>query len=405
MHVHLDAIGGVAGDMFLAAMLDARPDFADGAIKAIRAAGLPKGWAAEAIEHHADGLAGRRFRVLPPGHGVPHPHPHDHHHHVAFRDIRAMIEKSVLEEGVKARSIAIFRLLAEAEGAVHGQDPEDVHFHEVADWDSVADIVGAAFVIEALGGATWSVSALPLGSGRVKTAHGILPVPAPATARLLEGFETVDDGIAGERITPTGAAILKALAPSRRRPSGAVLAASGTGFGTRTLPGLPNILRALLFETGAAETAPGGESEVAVIAFEVDDQTPEDLAAGLDKLRAEADVLDVTQAAVFGKKGRLMTAVHILCRAPAIERVAAACFAETTTIGLRWHLARRFELDRRAATVAGGVRVKVVSRPGGGVTAKAEMDDIRAVPGGQAGRAAARGAAEAGALRDKKTED
>lgn len=404
MHVHLDAIGGVAGDMFLAAMLDARPDLADGAIKAIRAAGLPKGWAAEAVQHHADGLVGRRFHVVPPGHGVPHHHPHDHHHHVAFRDIRAMIEKSALDAAVKARAVAIFRLLAEAEGAVHGQDPEDVHFHEVADWDSVADIVGAAFVIEALGGATWSVSALPLGSGRVKTAHGVLPVPAPATARLLEGFETVDDGIAGERITPTGAAILKALAPTRRRPSGAVLAASGTGFGTRTLPGLPNTLRALLFETGAAETVLGGESEVAVIAFEVDDQTPEDLAAGLDKLRAEADVLDVTQAAVLGKKGRLMTAVHILCRAPAIERVAAACFAETTTIGLRWHLARRFELDRRAVT-AGGVRVKVVSRPGIGATAKAEMDDIRAVAGGRAGRATARGAAEADALRDRKTED
>lgn len=401
MHVHLDAIGGVAGDMFLAALLDARPDLADGAIKAIRAAGLPKGWTAEAVDHHADGLAGRRFHVLPPAHGVSHHHPHDHHHHVAFRDIRGMIAKSRLDEGVKARAIAIFRLLAEAEGAVHGQDPEDVHFHEVADWDSVADMV-AAFVIEALGGATWSVSALPLGSGRVKTAHGVLPVPAPATASLLEGFETLDDGIAGERITPTGAAILKALAPSRRRPSGATLAASGTGFGTRTLPGLPNILRALLFETGAAETTSGREGEVAVVAFEVDDQTPEDLAAGLDKLRAEADVLDVTQAPVFGKKGRVMAAIQILCRAPAIERVAAACFAETTTIGLRWHVARRFELDRRAVT-AGGIRVKVVSRPGGGATAKAEMEDVRAVPGGRAARTVARGAAEREALGEGKT--
>jgi hypothetical protein len=247
-----------------------------------------------------------------------------------------------------------------------------------------------------------------LGGGRVKTAHGVLPVPAPATVRLLEGFETVDDGIAGERITPTGAAILKALAPSRNRPSGTVLAASGTGFGTRALPGLPNILRALLFETAATESRPGRDSEVAVIAFEVDDQTPEDLAVGLDKLRAEADVLDVTQAPVFGKKGRLMMAVRILCRAPAVERVAAACFAETTTIGLRWHPARRFELDRQATT-AGGVRVKVVSRPGG-ATAKAEVDDLRAVAGGQAARAAARGAAErktlgGGKTRKRKTDD
>jgi len=412
VHVHLDAVGGVAGDMFLAAMLDARPDLTGGALAAIRAAGLPRGWTPEAIDHHGDGLAGRRFRVAPPparGASV-HRHPHHAHaHSVAFRDIRGMIEKSRLSPPVKARAVAIFRRLAEAEGAVHGRDPEDVHFHEVADWDSVADIVGAAFVIEALGDVTWSVSALPLGGGRVRTAHGVLPVPAPATARLLEGFETVDDGIDGERVTPTGAAILKALAPARRRSAGAVLVASGIGFGSRVLPGLPNILRVLMFEGGGAATRPGRDGEVAVIAFEVDDQTPEDLAAGLDNLRADADVLDVTQAPVFGKKGRLMMAARVLCRPSAVERVAAACFAETTTIGLRWHVVRRLELDRRAVA-AGGARVKVVSRPGGGTTAKAEMDDVRGMPGGRAGRAAARRAAEQGALRDatkgkRKTDD
>lgn len=402
MHVHLDAVGGVAGDMFLAAMLDARPDLTAGVLAAMRAVGLPADWTAESVDHQAGGLAGRRFRVEPPTH---HGSSHTHHHHTTFRDIRAMITAASLDDGVKTRAIAIFALLAEAEGAVHGKAPDDVHFHEVADWDSVADIVGAAFVIEALGAASWSVSALPLGGGRVKTAHGILPVPAPATARLLEGFETLDDGIAGERITPTGAAILKHLAPTRRRPAGVALKASGTGFGTRVLPGLPNILRALLFEAAAdADALPGGGGEVAVLAFEVDDQTPEDLAVGLDNLRARADVLDVTQAPVFGKKGRLAMAIQVLCRPEALDDVAAACFAETTTIGLRWHRAHRFELKRTAAQ-AGGVRVKVVARPDGRTTAKAEVEDIRDAAGGQSGRAAARAVAEAAALKDQQTKD
>ncbi|MBC8158004.1 MAG: nickel pincer cofactor biosynthesis protein LarC [Alphaproteobacteria bacterium] len=389
MHIHLDAIGGVAGDMFLAAMLDARPDLRDGTLAAIRAVGLPESWKVEITHHHGSGLTGLHVDVSGPKDEGHPPH--------TFKKIRAMIEDSALADGVKARAVAIFAILAEAEGAVHGMDPEDVHFHEVADWDSLADIVGAAFVIDAIGEASWSVSALPTGSGRVKTAHGILPIPAPATARLLRGFETFDDGIPGERITPTGAAILKHLAPSRMGAArGAVLGTDGTGFGTREMPGLANILRALVFEDGRGETP----TDVAVIEFEIDDQTPEDLAVGLDNLRSRDDVLDVLQAPVFGKKGRMAASVRLLCRPSNVDDVAAACFAETTTIGLRWHSAHRVELARRAIQVD-GVRTKVAQRPDGSLSAKAEMDDIGKVDGGRAARAAARISAEENATKAK----
>src|SRR5262249_23005166 len=160
-----------------------------------------------------------------------------------FRDIRTRLERSTLKPGVKRRAVHIFTLLAEVEGEVHGMPADAVSFHELGGWDSIADMVGAAFVIETLAPSTWSVSAVPQGSGRVKTDHGWLPVPTPATALLLRGFELLDDGLPGERVTPTGAAILKHLdaapgnaAQHRREPRR--MLRTGTGFGTRTLPGL-----------------------------------------------------------------------------------------------------------------------------------------------------------------------
>lgn len=406
MHVHLDAVGGVAGDMFLAAVLDARPDLEAGVQAAVRAAGLPADWSVEVLAHEASGLTGRRVNVSGPA-SSGHHHGHDHSDGPphTFRDIRAQIAASSLGDGAKENAIAIFALLAEAEGAVHGKDPEEVHFHEIADWDSLADIVGAAYLIDVLGAASWSVSVLPMGSGRIKTAHGILPVPAPATAKLLQGFELVDDGVPGERITPTGAAILKHLAPARTKAGAGRLAGEGTGFGTKVLPGIANILRVLMFDDATGKSsATTASGEVAVIEFEVDDQTPEDLAVGLENIRAQADVLDVLQAPVFGKKGRLAAAVRILARPDAVADVADVCFNETTTIGLRWHLAQRLEL-RRESVEADGARVKVIDRPGGACTAKAEMDDIAGTPGGHAARSQVRIAAQKDALAQKKNDE
>lgn len=375
MHIHLDAVGGVAGDMFIAAVLDAFPDLRDGMLAAIRAAGLPEEVELCVTAHADHALTGLHFSVDEGRH-----HHASGHRHTKYKDIQRMLEDAPLDPGVCTHAIGIFSRVAEAEGRVHGKPVEEVSFHELGEWDSIADIVGAAYLISRLD-ARWSVSPLPQGSGRVKTAHGNLAVPAPATVLLLEGFEFEDDGVAGERVTPTGAAILNYLQanqPRDRKPRR--LMRSGSGFGTRTLPGMSNVLRLLAFETSESGTE---TDRIVELAFEVDDQTPEDLAIGLDKLRAQPSVLDVLQSPAFGKKGRVTTRVQVLADPDDLENVLNACFAETTTLGVRYQVQDRRKLRRRQTEVdANGrtVRVKLAERPGG-LTAKAEADDLSKIIG------------------------
>jgi uncharacterized protein (TIGR00299 family) protein len=312
-----------------------------------------------------------------------------HHGHRAFRDIRELLRHSGLATGVRERAIAMFQILAGAEGSVHGIAPEDVEFHEVGAWDSIADIVTAAWLIDTLDIASCSASPLPMGRGRVHTAHGLLPVPAPATALLLEGFPLYQDNLDGERITPTGAAILRHLQPSFEPLPGSLrLKHSGTGFGTKTFTGISNILRALVFEPVSTESG-FDRDQVALCQFELDDQTPEDLAIGLDNLRALADVLDVTQAPVFGKKGRMMLQIQVLAKAPALDRVIGQCFIETSTLGIRWQILQRTILQRSMVTREvddRAIRIKQAQRTEQQVTAKVESDDIRHADGGLSGR-------------------
>ncbi|HYJ20218.1 MAG TPA: LarC family nickel insertion protein, partial [Burkholderiales bacterium] len=291
-----------------------------------------------------------------------------------------------LAPAVKKHAVGIFTELAKVEAEVHGKTVDTVSFHELGEWDSIADIVGAAYLIDSLSPATWSVSNLPLGRGRAKTAHGALPIPTPATVLLLKGFEFIDDGLEGERVTPTGASILRYLQCSQvadravRR-----LLRTGVGFGTRTFPGISNVVRLLAFEE--VRVATGGD-EVAQIQFEVDDQTPEDLAIALDKLRAHPHVLDVLQTPAFGKKGRITMRIQMLAEISDLESVFDACFSETTTLGVRYQLMQRRKLARANTTVeAAGrqVRVKVAERPGR-KTAKVEADDLLNVIGGRTGR-------------------
>ena len=389
MHIHLDAVGGVAGDMFAAAMLDAFPDLRDGMLAAIRAAGLPAEVHVGFAEHQDHALTGLRFRVIEPRAAELLVAAH-HHPHTPFADIRAHLLNCALKPAVRDRALEIFTVLAQAEAKVHGKTVDTVSFHELGEWDSIADIVGAAFLIDVLSpaeaAATWSVSSLPLGRGRAKTAHGMLPIPTPATVLLLEGFEFADDGLEGERVTPTGAAILRHLnctqTASRRSRR---LLRTGIGFGARTFPGISNVLRVLAFEE-ARESR--GSDEVAQVQFEVDDQTPEDLAIALDKLRSHPSVLDVLQTPAFGKKGRMTMHIQLLADVADIESVFDACFSETTTIGLRFQLMQRRKLARASTTVeAAGrqLRVKVTERPGR-KTAKVEADDLLNVIGGRAER-------------------
>jgi uncharacterized protein (TIGR00299 family) protein len=450
--IHLDAVGGIAGDMFVAAMLDAFPELKErvladgaavlpaeagrivltegesGAIRALRF-GLAEATTARAPVHEAiaevvtptpspspqgGGESGgvcaqhqtsRASDVVTAaespsplwgearGEGAAHAHDHAHHDHAheqdhnhapdhdphthghhagdgSFRDMVARIEAAPLHPGTASHAIAILTIIARAEAAIHNVPLEDVHFHEIADWDSLLDVTCAGSIAAALEGAAWSVSALPRGGGLVRTAHGLLPVPAPATAAILNGFDWRDDGIAGERVTPTGAAILKHLVDPGTPKAASRLAASGTGAGTKNLPGMPNILRALVFEQADSL----GADRVAIIEFEVDDMTGEEIGVACERLRAIAGVLDVSISHRFGKKGRPMTSLHLLARPDVSETVTERCFAETSTIGLRMREERRIVLSRKNH-VAGGIAVKSVARPGGR-TAKAENDAL-----------------------------
>jgi uncharacterized protein (DUF111 family) len=299
--------------------------------------------------------------------------------------MRERIEAARLTPGTAANAVAILHHLAEAEAHIHGVAVEDVHFHEIADWDSLMDVVAAGSIAAALAETRWSVSDLPRGGGLTKTRHGLLPVPAPATAAILAGFRWRDDGVSGERVTPTGAAILRHLvgADGGGRSGGRLLA-SGTGAGTRTLAGMPNVLRALVFEAAEDQPSASGEADlVDILSFDVDDMTGEEIGVAADRLRSVAGVLDLAMLAATGKKGRPLQVFRLLVRPEARERVIAECFAETSTIGLRWQQALRQTLARRGTTrdVEGrAVRVKAVERAAG-ASRKAESDDLAELPG------------------------
>ena len=291
-----------------------------------------------------------------------------------YKDICKRLSDSALPPAVIERAIDIFHRLAVAEGAVHGKSIDAVHFHEIADWDSICDIVGTATILDLLNCSEWSVDDIPMGSGTVNTAHGLMPVPAPATSQLLKGYIMADDGISGERVTPTGAAILTHIAASQntKRNNGRLIA-SGYGLGTKELKGVPNMLRILAFEETTAEVRTN--DEVGEITFEVDDQTGEELAVALDILRATQGVLDVVQYMVFGKKGRLATSVRVLCYPSYINQAIEQIFLQTTTIGLRKQILNRSVLSRENISLD-GVSAKKSIRPDGVITIKADMDEL-----------------------------
>lgn len=375
-HIRLDPLGGIAGDMFVSSLIDLRPDLVPAVEEAFRCCPLLDGVDLK-MEDHSDGvLKGKRFLVERRNYEPAA------HHHALWRDIRGALERCRLPEEVVGHAVGIFSILAQAEAEVHGTAADEVAFHEVGAWDSIADIVAASALIVGLGTTQWSVGALPIGGGRVQTAHGPLPLPAPATTRLLTGFALIDDGIAGERVTPTGAAVIRYLCtPWQIAPAGGRIAGTGHGFGSRVLPGVSNCLRVLCLENDEALALP--RDQVAVLECEIDDQSAEDIAQGIDRLRAEPGVLDVVQFPVFGKKGRMMTHLRVLARPTARERVIRLVFEETRTIGVRHGLVERSVLTRTGGSVRVGetdIRFKRVERPGG-ATIKAEADDIATAAG------------------------
>lgn len=401
MHIHLDPVGGIAGDMFAAAIIDLRPELAQELVDAFDAAGFSVQVRIRFEDHSDHALTGRRFVVEEATAARDNPTPHRR-----YSEIRTLIEKAPLAGAVRGHALAMFALLARAEGRVHGVAPEAVTFHEVGAWDSIVDIVAAAWLIDRFHPATWSCGALPLGSGRVRSAHGRLPVPAPASTALLEGYPVFQDGIAGERITPTGAAILRHLNPSFAPLRQTMrLNGSGTGFGSRRLDGIGNVLRVLAFKP---RDVVFGREQMAVCEFEIDDQTPEDLAVALDHLRDTEGVLDAIQLSASSKKGRVGARIEVLVRPERLDEALERCFLETTTLGVRWRWVERAVLDRETAryqVLGHEVRVKRARRPAGVTTAKAEMDDLAPQADGFAGRARLRLQAERLAVPDEGAEE
>ena len=279
--VHIDPVGGIAGDMFAAAMLDAFPELEPALQRDLGESGVAQHVDLQVGEGRVGGFRGKRVAVVGRSDRVE---PTRH-----YRHIRDLLSGSGLLAPVKARALDILARLAVAEAQVHGIPVDEVHFHEVADWDSVADIVSAASLAERSGVSGWSCTSVPQGAGRVRSEHGLIPVPAPAVVALLKDFDVHADGQAGERVTPTGAAILRHLvAQPGPAPSG-TLRRAGVGLGTRTFPAVPNLLRLMVLDSAGPAT---GHDTVATLRFEVDDMTPEELSVALDRIRAGDGVLD-----------------------------------------------------------------------------------------------------------------
>lgn len=381
--IYFDCFSGISGDMALGALLDAGLS-----LEALRAE-LRKlavaGWRIDATREMRGYLSGTRALVDAPEQSV--------HRHLG--DVRAIVEASSLSDTVKQRSIHIFTLLAEAEGRVHALAPEQVHFHEVGALDAIVDIVGVVAGLELLGIDDVYASPLPLGSGWVRAAHGLLPVPAPATLYLLAGARapTLPDTTRAELVTPTGAALLAGLARFDR--PALQLERVGYGLGKRDLDH-PNALRVWIGSTSAdrsserrthAQHAPDASEqaraaapaalEPVLIETNIDDQPAEQLAYVAMQL-LELGALDVWQAPITMKKGRVGVLLAALVPPSLEEQAVALIMRETTTLGVRRRSVARHVCERSIATIdtpLGAVRVKYKHWRGAALGAAPEYED------------------------------
>jgi hypothetical protein len=302
--------------------------------------------------------------------------PHRH-----LRQVKELVERAALPAGVAAHAVAVFERLAEAEAAVHGSTPEKVHFHEVGAADALVDIVGACLGMSRLGVEAVYATPLAVGTGTVTSAHGVLPVPAPATARLLVGARIDPAPLEGERTTPTGAALVTALAtllPGGWGPPPPYrLLGVGMGAGGRDPSDRPNALRVLLGETAGAPDS----RTLSVIETTLDDATPQLLAHVVARL-LELGARDAFTTPAHMKKGRAGATLTVLCDPAQVDALARVLFLETPTIGLRVRHEERRELPREEARVRlpeGEVRLKVVTLPDGTRRARPEYEDLAAL--------------------------
>jgi len=365
---------GAAGDMLCAALLDLCPD-RDEAVAALNAIGIP-GVRLSVQRREKCGVAGSHFSVLIHGEEELPDEPLPEHHHRGLHDIRSLIQSLPLEEAVRADALAVYDLLAAAEAKAHGAPMEQIHFHEVGSLDAVADIVSFCWLMHHLAPERVQASPVATGSGTVRCAHGILPVPAPATAALLEGIPTVPGDYEKELCTPTGAALAKHFVHSFGPVPAMTIRRTGYGMGNRDFPRL-NCVRAILGDCEA-------EDEITELCCNVDDMSPEAVGFAMQVL-LDAGAPEVWTTPVGMKKNRPGLLLTCLCRADQREEMVRLLFRHTSTIGIRESVCRRWVLRRESAAVEtpfGPVRVK--RSAGYGVSRqKAEYDDLARIAAAQ----------------------
>jgi uncharacterized protein (TIGR00299 family) protein len=399
---YLECFSGISGDMLLGALVDAGVPFRS---LEETAAALNVGARLEMRKVSRGGLAATKVDVITPDtppaepEHTHHEHEHEehlsgasgvsalHHHHAhshaAHRSLSAILEiirSAPLSEAVKQRSMAAFQMLGEAEAAIHSMPVEEVHFHEVGAVDTIIDIVCSAAGAEALGVERWLASPLNVGSGTVVCQHGTLPVPAPATLALLGSAPVYAAGEPMERVTPTGASLLRMLDVQYAKLPPMRIVKTGYGAGGRETHGQPNLLRLLLGEQETTESA--ATRPIAVIEAVIDDSNPQVIAYVSEKL-LEAGAWDVYRAAVQMKKGRTGVQMTVLCRPDLVPALGDLLFRETTTIGLRWRLENKIALAREFVEVEtswGKVHIKIARLSDGKIAnAAPEFEDCRKI--------------------------
>ena len=364
--LYFDCFAGISGDMTLGALIDL------GVPQKYLMQELSKlgvaGYSLHAGRVQRSGISARQVQVKINRH---------EHHHRTFKDIEKIISKSSLQAGIKERSIAVFGLIARAEGKVHNKKAEAVHFHEVGAIDSIVDIVGCMIGFDYLGIERFAASAVPTGGGFVQCQHGMLPVPAPATVLLLKGIPVYDNGIKAELVTPTGAAILAALCESFGMLPAMTIQKTGYGAGSREIAGAPNLLRLIVGEAREADRT----GTVIVLEANIDDMNPELAGYAMERL-FEAGALDVSLTPVYMKKNRPGMLVTVICTEARKAPLTAVFFQETTTAGVRSYSAERSVLKRREGlldTKFGKLKVKLLEDAHGAMRPVPEYEECRRI--------------------------
>jgi uncharacterized protein (TIGR00299 family) protein len=371
MILYLDMMAGIAGDMFLGALVDL---------------GVPVEWLKRKLSAVLDGFDLRTEIVF--RHHLRAVNLYvdvtDHVTHRHYTHIRQMIESADLPDQVRANALTAFKHIAQAEAHIHGKDIETVHFHEIGGIDSLVDIIGSFLALDYLGVDQVAATPVPLGSGTIKCAHGTIPVPVPATVAILKGLQVRGSDAKTEIVTPTGAAIVATLAPQFGGMPDMQIEKVGYGAGKRDIgASVPNLLRLVLGTPSVVKNSADNilSDQVHVLYTNVDDMSPESLGFVMDRLM-DKGALDVSFTPAFMKKNRPATRIEVICRPAQLQVLAEVLLSETTTIGVRYHLCDRMILKREPVEVEtslGRVSAKKITSQNGRARIMPEYDECKRI--------------------------